>query len=298
MCSKSETMDLIQHPEEIYEIINQVSSSRFGDEFIMIDNFKREPNNLGLLHCPVKMVGSTITLCKAGQLQYNVDCEEFILKPNDVLILLPGKIVEIQGGTPDAAWATISFGNNYIEQMVGNADFQQFLQYVYVHPKITLGKETFEEILALYYNLQSFLKPQSKTHIKMGIRGYLQVFFSLVIDIELPKPENLSRSKEIYYRFIALVQKDCNNERSVGYYADRLCITPKYLSEVVKKESSFLPSQIISHMVVLEAKAMIKTKRYTIAQISDYLDFANPSFFAKYFKAHTGLTPTQYLNQG
>ncbi len=297
MCSKSEIMDLIRHPEGILNLINQISADRLGDEFIMIDNFKDGSQNLGIINCPIKMVGMTITLCKTGQLYYNVDCEKITVNPNEIIILLPGKIVEIVGGTAEGVWASISIIGNYLEPVASYPDFQKFMHHIYVDPLISLNQDTFDEILRLYANLKAFLKHQPQSHLKMGLCGYLQVFFSFLLDVNHSKFENIGRSKELYYKFIDLVRKNYHIERSVAFFADKLCITPKYLSEVIKKASGYLPSQIISHMVILEAKAMIKTNRYTIAQISDILGFANPSFFAKYFKAHTGFSPIQYLNQ-
>lgn len=73
-----------------------------------------------------------------------------------------------------------------------------------------------------------------------------------------------------------------------------LNITPKYFSVLIKKVSGKTAGEWIDEYVLLEARALLKSRQYTVQQVSDMLSFPNQSFFAKYFKAHTGLTPTQY----
>ena len=83
-------------------------------------------------------------------------------------------------------------------------------------------------------------------------------------------------------------------ERSIAFYADKMFITPKYLSRVVKETSGVDIQQWIDDMVIMAAKALLKSSNMTILQISEDMSFANPSFFGTYFKKRTGMTPVQY----
>ena len=89
--------------------------------------------------------------------------------------------------------------------------------------------------------------------------------------------------RQIYDSFIKEIQKNYTKERSISYYADLLCITPKYLSQVVRKVSGRFAGDWINDFVILEAKALLKSRKYTIQQVADMLNFANQSFFGKYF---------------
>lgn len=86
-------------------------------------------------------------------------------------------------------------------------------------------------------------------------------------------------------------------ERSIAFYADMLCLTPKYLSQVIYKCSGSFASEWIRKMVILEAKSLLDNKNFSVQQISDMMNFPNPSFFGKYFKAATGMTPRKYRMQ-
>ena len=84
------------------------------------------------------------------------------------------------------------------------------------------------------------------------------------------------------------------SERSVKFYADQLCLTPKHLSGVVKEVSGKTVGEWIDELVILEAKALLNSSSMNIQEIADRLNFANQSFFGKYFKHYTGMSPKEY----
>lgn len=107
----------------------------------------------------------------------------------------------------------------------------------------------------------------------------------------------LSRQEELFRRFIALVNQHSKHERSVNFYADKLCLTPHYLSSVIRETSGQTVMQWINQAVILEAKVLLKHSNLLVFQISDELNFPNPSFFSKFFKRMTGMTPAEYQKQ-
>ena len=99
-------------------------------------------------------------------------------------------------------------------------------------------------------------------------------------------------------RFIALLQENFRKERRVGWYAQQLNITAKYLSEVVKSVSKRTPNEWIDSYVVLEIRVLLKNSPKTIKEITDELNFPNQSFLGKFFKEHVGLSPSEYRKEG
>jgi YesN/AraC family two-component response regulator len=93
------------------------------------------------------------------------------------------------------------------------------------------------------------------------------------------------------------VKKYYPHERGIGFYAGLLCITPKYLSQVVHKISGRYAGEYIHDFVILEAKVLIRSRVYSIQQISEMLHFKSQSFFGRYFKNATGYTPLQYQDK-
>lgn len=99
-------------------------------------------------------------------------------------------------------------------------------------------------------------------------------------------------------KFLNDVHEFCNKERSVSFYAERCCLSPKYFAKIITDAMGRKPGDIIKDNVILEAKVLLIAKPYSIQQVSDKLNFPNPSFFCKYFKAATGTTPRKYQLRG
>ncbi len=103
-----------------------------------------------------------------------------------------------------------------------------------------------------------------------------------------------SRSEELLAKFINLVEEDFRRERTVRHYARRLCLSPKHLSAAIKQASGLTAGQWIDRKVILEAKQMLCNSSMTIQEISAALNFANQSFFGKYFKHLSGMSPREF----
>ncbi len=106
------------------------------------------------------------------------------------------------------------------------------------------------------------------------------------------------RSEVLFEEFMALLQQHNKRERNVGFYAERMDITPKYLSTVVKEVSGKTAARWIDDSVILEAKTLLKYSGLSIREIAAQLNFSTQSFFGKYFKQHTGTSPSLYKRKG
>ncbi len=103
-----------------------------------------------------------------------------------------------------------------------------------------------------------------------------------------------SRRQEYFDRFMSLLLVHCRHHRSVAFYANRLCITQKYLSTIVKEISNRTPSQWIRDMLINEIAYQLAHTSCSIKEIAYDFNFPTISFFGKYFKSATGLSPKKY----
>lgn len=108
--------------------------------------------------------------------------------------------------------------------------------------------------------------------------------------------EIVSRQGRMSDQFLILVQKHFRKERFLDFYASLLEVTPKHLSRTVKKQTGFTAVEWIERYVILEAKVLLKSSNLNIQQIADELNFPSQSFFGKYFKKLTGLSPKEFRN--
>ena len=102
------------------------------------------------------------------------------------------------------------------------------------------------------------------------------------------------RSQVTLDRFLKLVAEYHNTERKVTFYADKMCLTPKYLSKLIKGASGRSAPEWIDAFVIMEAKNMLKYSDMPIKEVVYRLNFPNQSVFYKFFRKHTGLTPSDY----
>ena len=174
-------------------------------------------------------------------------------------------------------------------------------QQIYTNPVSHIEKGFFEDSLDIYKKMKSKLSEVDNIFREGALQGYTQVLMFNAYNYFTKMKNNVNSSSEynrnqgIYSRFIQAVQKNYVQERSITYYADLLCISPKYLSQVIKNVTGRLAGEWISDYVILEAKALLKSNKYTVQQVCDMLNFANQSFFGKYFKRKTGMSPKNYM---
>ena len=106
-----------------------------------------------------------------------------------------------------------------------------------------------------------------------------------------------SREQTIFDRFIQLVNQHCREEHKISYYADRMCLTERYLGTVVRQTSGTTAKDWIDRALITQAKVLLRHSNHSILQISEELNFPNPAFFSKYFKRLTGITPSEFLGK-
>jgi AraC-like DNA-binding protein len=111
-------------------------------------------------------------------------------------------------------------------------------------------------------------------------------------------PTDHSRRQQLAAAFQHLVLRHSPSSRSVKFYADQLCITPKYLSELLKEATGKTASEWIAAAVVLDAKALLQNPALPIQQVAARLQFADQFAFSRFFKKSTGLSPTAYRQAG
>lgn len=108
------------------------------------------------------------------------------------------------------------------------------------------------------------------------------------------KPVIMTRNEQLYVKFMDLLTFHYQQERSVSFYASKLCISSKYLASVIKNVSGKKPRELIKEKILDKIKYMLCYTQLSIKEIAYELNFPNASFLGKYFKAETGVSPSRY----
>lgn len=126
------------------------------------------------------------------------------------------------------------------------------------------------------------------------LRALQYELLEIAIAVKQPSLGRPTRRNELMTRFVMEVSQHYSTHRTVGFYADRLCISPKHLSAVVKEASGRTASEWINKMVTAEAQMLLRATTDTIQQVAARLNFPSQSLFGKYFKHQTGMSPRSY----
>lgn len=293
---------------DLIRLATEDGAVHLDKQFILIDTFDEMTEGVQagsfFVNHPVKLSFTVVIFCISGWMKFQISLQNYVLNPNDILIVQEGTIGEYRGMSEDAKIVVIALGNEYFQmtnQFGANTPFKQWL---YTSPICHLKPKDIQEAMTVYGLMKQKITEKDNPFRKEALMGYMQVltyntYKYLIHHEENSKieKERKSRQQEIYDSFIKEIQKNYTKERSISYYADLLCITPKYLSQVVRKVSGRFAGDWINDFVILEAKALLKSRKYTIQQVADMLNFANQSFFGKYFKEKVGCSPSEYQKQ-
>ncbi len=291
-------MDLnwLKSPQAVEELTRKLNATHIGHELVMTDNVHSAsvcPDEVRTLSLyPVKMVGAMIIMCIQGSISYKINLSRHTAVADDIIVILPGSIIQIDDASGDVRLASISFAAGYYEDVVdASPQMRDF-------PVIHLSQSDFQECLEIYYNLKKRIEKSNVNLSKSVAQGYLKVMCSIIFDhwrrdIKIDD-QKISQRTRLYRMYLAKVQEDYREHRSLQHYADSLCVTPKYLSMVVKLVSGRNASEFIDELVLFESKSLLMDQKYSIQQVSDMMNFPNPSFFAKFFKQRCGITPSAY----
>lgn len=274
----------------------------YEDEFLLLDTLSgpEQTQSDKVAFFPFKINFTTLLFCVEGTMHFRVNLKEYELQPNHAMTVPQGSIGECIDYTPNLRVALIAFtGNDYFVDLNASS-VVEFRKYLMNHAVVALTPEEMEETLLIYHQMRKKLEDTHFGFVREALKGYMQVLSAngsqwLRNNMNQESSQSIqNRQKQLLDRFLALVQEHYLTERSIQFYADKLCLTPKYLSQVIRETSGRYAGDWIKDYVILEAKALLKSKKYTVQQVSDRLHFSNASFFGKFFKAAVGCSPRRY----
>ena len=282
-----------------------------GDDFFICEisgnDVEKSRDALRLFKYPLRFDGYLCIFCLRGRFSLDINLRCFDIQPDSLLICTPGNILKIHGidesALADSHLILVSVSRNFMSgiRIDFNSVFQESLR-ILDNPCVSLTQEQIE-IARTYLNLARRVLQSPVRNKREVISGLLSSLTYLSAEIWSQALAEASRNapasarvKQIFDRFINLVTEYHTTERGMAFYADKLCLTPKYLSKLVKNASGRSAPEWIDAFVILEAKNMLKYSDITIKEIVYRLHFPNQSVFYKFFKAHTGMTPSAYRN--
>lgn len=269
-----------------------------GQSAHICDDFVFPPG----LPFPFKLGFTSAIVCIEGDFLAVINQVELKASRGDIIITQYGSIVESIHSSEDFRTISMVFTDSF-ESRLFNRSAEELGNWL-IHRSIPLALHLEEHQLQRYiclYDLVKDLQKDAAPALKEEIvKGFISISVASFLSIpqmanaDMHPTDHLSRQEEVFLRFKDDLQLYANRERTVQFYADRLCISPKHFSKLVRKASGKLPMEHIRRHVIIEAKTMLRASNMTIQEIADALNFPTDSFFCRYFKQDTGLSPSDY----
>lgn len=259
-------------------------------------------SEMEIFRFPSRLNALIIGVGTEGETSLTSNLQEFRLKKDSLFIFSPKHILQVQSNNRFKAHLIV-IAPDFLKRI--NIDTKRmmplFLQFVSL-PCMELTHAESQSLRSFISMVEQELKGSETDFSSEIIGGLIAATIYKVGDIlthyltehpEVDSPIH-NRAEEYFRQFTELLGEHYKHERSVGFYARQLCITPKYLTTLIKRISGKSVSEWIDNYVILEAKTLLKYSNMSVQEIAYYLNFPNQSFFGSYFKRNAGMSPSQY----
>ncbi|MDO5130841.1 MAG: helix-turn-helix domain-containing protein, partial [Prevotellaceae bacterium] len=238
-------------------------------------------------------------LCTEGSAQFTIDTQRHDVQKNDIIIISDRHVIDNYAASSDAAGLAMMLSVNFFYEVVNDVrDVSLLFLFSRNHPVVSLNENEVQTFKEYFFFLKKKIAETNNHYRRDLVRTLVLTMFydlsNVIYRVQQIENKRQTRADAIFTQFIKLVEDNYRHERRVSWYAEQMCITPKYLSETVKAVSKNTPNEWIDKYVTLEARVLLKTSTLTIKEIADELHFANQSFLGKFFKEHVGVSPSEY----
>lgn len=253
-------------------------------------------NQYGRFPCHIK--AGVFVLCTRGTVRATINLSEYTITHNDFVTVLPGSFIQIHEVSSDTRVCFAGFSSEFISRVSYVETYLDFLPMILDNPIMTLQ----EEVAQLYRNafsllIRAYSLPNTLDN-KEILMSIFTIFFQGVGELyKRCKPttnEPIKREHKLYRQFIQLLMTHYTQEHEVSFYAKKCGVTPAHFSGAIRKASGHSPLAIITGIIIMNAKAQLKSTRLPVKEIAFSLGFNNLSFFNKYFRKHVEMTPQEY----
>lgn len=250
---------------------------------------------------PVRLKCEVFVLCIEGTVEATLNLNKIQVYPHSLVTLPPGSIFQVNSIEGELKIYILGFSSQYIEENQHSHFLLDTMYHTLGKPVCSLnekGVQIAESYFKLMIDLYENLPDKAKKEVAFNLYSDIHKGISLLYQSISNERANLSKSEMICRNFGQLVIQHYQNNRNVSWYAEKLGISHAHLCTIVKQITGHTCVEIIASMVIMDAKSQLKSTNLSIQEISDSLNFANMSFFGKYFKRNVGMSPLEYRNKG
>lgn len=245
---------------------------------------------------PVLLDEMRLLMVKSGTATPSINLVERQMAAGDIIFVGPSAILQYNGCSPDIHAIGLSLSNDVFHLALGKQLPRAFdgHQRDFVFHLTNAQADYIDRLhLLLYESTKTDNATDVSLHLIAALLWYIDRLWN---SQEQQQQLGQSREQRLFSDFIQLVNEFSHIEHNIDFYASKLCLSTRYMSTLIRKTSGKSAKKWIDDAIVTRIKIELRHTTKPLIQISDELAFANPSFFSKYFKRMTGMTPLEYRN--
>ena len=275
-----------------------ISSMEFVDGVLFLDNL-REVSNLSAM----RKAYNSIVYCRKGRIMIEMGGnQQYKINPGQMLLIPTGKVIQPLMVSTDIEANALLISDQKLKSILGNQiniwNKAMYMKEIYVVEEAgwVNGIEIYARSLFKAATPPVLFREMMTSFLRTML---LMICEGLIQHKEMTSTDDSSTThdKDLFNRFLQLLSQQELKRQQVSYYADKLNISPKYLSTVCKKVSGKNPMRWITEYVMQDCYALLKSTDLSIKEISNRLGFPNSSFFGQYFREQAGMTPMEYRTE-
>lgn len=267
-----------------------------GDETFVAGDYTQQTLHKRLY----KIRGVAILFCRRGKGLINIDLKSYILTENTIVVCF-NSIVDITGESEDFLLSYLICSSGMFREIAFRMD-TRFFHFLKNHPHYTFPKDNVNSIEGLLKASAAIYMDRENRFRYQIARNMLHNFLLDTCDkvyrwYSRQEIESSNRRDELFLKFIDLVHSHSTLQREVTFYANTLCISTKYLTDICRCVTGDPAKTIIDHLAILEIKLLLESTDTPLQDIADKLNFPDQSYLGRYFKRHEGISPAEYRSQ-
>lgn len=247
-----------------------------------------------------RMKGLGVIICRQGSFQFSLNQQLFSAEAGETLFIPEEAEFQVLQSTEDMEIRILVYQIEPIRDIIGNSVASMYM-YAQLTPELCCVWATGEEAEFLNYMslLDNVLQMEENTFSIYEKKLLLLALTYRICSIYNRKfitagQEAGGRKNEIFIRLIELIEKYYMQERGVEFYADKLCLSPKYLSAISKSVCGYTVQELVFKAIIRKSISLLKNTQKDIQEISNEFGFPNASYFGTFFRKQMGMSPQQY----
>lgn len=308
-------MGKYQNNMERYHEVNIRELKHLSQGSIVNDNLSDDlfvaemhyETKMDIIEYPCRFHGYMAFFCIKGEFEVEINLKKFTIRKDSMFIYTPGNIVRVTNIDPQEKESVHFVVVAISEDLMSSTRFDFSKLYneslrLLESPCVVIN-ENERELCRKYFDLIQEVSKMRMPNMRESVAALISSIFYLMGAMWTDRltaakknggEEVSTRSKIVLEDFLLLVRDYHTKERSLSFYADKLYLTPKYLSKLIKSVSGKSAHEWIDSFVILEAKNLLKYSDMSIKSIVYELNFPNQTTFYRFFKTKTGMTPSEY----